>query len=160
MNCYDDTCMISKQLPPPDTLQKDVAHFLFARPTSPPCGLAGKKMGKKKKGAEIEQLVESRQLHELTISTGREKVNLQSTCYWVEIETHGFSRPHTPPSISGARDTCSCRDQPKSQATEIIGRCVWRNHRCVEFRCEFLRSQLLVFNFLHRNSGKRVAVSP
>jgi hypothetical protein len=58
--------------------------------------LPKKKMGKKKKGTEIEPPVESRRPHRLTISTLREKVDLQVKCNWVEIETHGFSRPsHT-----------------------------------------------------------------
>jgi len=73
-----------------------MAHFLFACPTSPPCDLAGKKTGEKKKGTEIELPVEIRRPHKPTISTHREKVDSESRYGWVEIETHGFSRPsHT-----------------------------------------------------------------
>ncbi len=58
--------------------------------------LPKKKMGKKKKGTEIELPVENRQPHRPTISTNREKVNHSSMCGRVEIATDGFSRPsHT-----------------------------------------------------------------
>gem|GEM_PF-2792874 len=44
-------------------------------------------------GTEIELPVESCRLHKPTISTHREKADSESRCGWVEIETHGFSRP-------------------------------------------------------------------
>jgi len=55
--------------------------------------LPKKKMGEKKKGTEIELPVESRRPHKPTISTHRGKTDSESRCGWVEIETHGFSRP-------------------------------------------------------------------
>jgi hypothetical protein len=58
--------------------------------------LPKKKMGKKKKGTEIEPLVDGRQPHKLTISTHQAKVDLQPKCSRVEIETHDLGRPsHT-----------------------------------------------------------------
>ena len=80
-----------------------MAHFLFACPTSPPCDLAGKKTGEKKKGTEIELPVEIRRPHKPTISTQRENMKSDSNFSWVEIETHGFSRPsHTTIDFRGS----------------------------------------------------------
>ncbi|MDP2884561.1 MAG: hypothetical protein Q8P51_06030 [Ignavibacteria bacterium] len=65
--------------------------------------LPKKKMGEKKKGTEIEPPVESRRPYKPTISTHRESVESESECGWVEIETHGFSRPsHTAIDFRGS----------------------------------------------------------
>jgi hypothetical protein len=66
-----------------------------------------------KKGTEIsaqggcasgtEPPVEDRRPHKPTISTHRENVESESKCGWVEIETHGFSRPsHTAIDFRGS----------------------------------------------------------
>ena len=60
-------------------------------------------MGEKKKGTEIDPPVESRRPHKATISTQRENMKSDSNFSWVEIETHGFSRPsHTTIDFRGS----------------------------------------------------------